>query len=115
MRQSWGPGLLLLGAVILIEGEPPVSEWVGGGMVGVQGPPSAQQPLQLGVCEEDCLWGVSPPVVIQPCLAVSGDVCVCVCVRKGVMFLGWRSLSAGLSVLCVFPVPLSAPLPPARP
>lgn len=68
----------------------------------VQGPPSAQQPLQLGVCEEDCLWGVSPPGVIQPCLAVSGDICVSVCVKKGVIFLGWRSLSAGLSApVCV--------------
>ncbi|KAK1344518.1 hypothetical protein QTO34_013215 [Cnephaeus nilssonii] len=28
MKQSWGPGLLILGAVVLIEGEPPVLEWV---------------------------------------------------------------------------------------
>lgn len=34
MKQSWGPGLLILGAAVLIEGEPPVlervGEWYGG-------------------------------------------------------------------------------------
>lgn len=29
MKQSWGPGLLILGAVVFIEGEPLVIEWVG--------------------------------------------------------------------------------------
>lgn len=54
MKQSPGLGLLILGAVVLIEGEPPMFGW-GRGVVGVQGSPSAQQPLQFGVCE-DCLW-----------------------------------------------------------
>lgn len=29
MKQSWGLGLLVLGAAVLIEGEPPVPEQVG--------------------------------------------------------------------------------------
>lgn len=29
MRQSRGPGLLILGAVVLTEGESPTSEWAG--------------------------------------------------------------------------------------
>ena len=39
MKQSWGPGLLILGAVVLIEGESPClgREWY----VGVRGLSSA--------------------------------------------------------------------------
>lgn len=51
MKPSWGQGLLILGAVVLVEGEPPVFECMGVWYRGTQRPPSAQQPLQLGVCE----------------------------------------------------------------
>lgn len=48
MKQSWGPRLLILGMVVLVEGESPVSGWVGSGM-GFTSHPLPQQPLQ--VCE----------------------------------------------------------------
>lgn len=102
MKQSWGPGLLILGAVVLIEGEPPVLEWVG--WWGFRGHPLPSSPCSLVCVKTACGW--QSACGDRPCLAVCGDVCVAVWVEESVC----RAVSA-----CVFPVPLSAPLLPARP
>lgn len=57
MKQSWGSGLLILGAVVLTEGE--LSVLSGAEVVwwGFMGHPLSEQPLKRGVCEGTvCLW-----------------------------------------------------------
>lgn len=56
MQQSWGPALLILAAVVLVEGEPPR---VSGQGSGVAGPPAVPAGLQLGGCEGASPWGDS--------------------------------------------------------
>lgn len=61
MQQSWGPALLILAAVVLVEGEPPR---VSGQGSGVAGPPLSQQACSSGGCEGASPWGDSRPVLV---------------------------------------------------
>lgn len=100
MEQSWGPGLLILGAVVLIEGEPPgLSGW---GVVrwGCRGQPLPSSPCSL-VCVRKAACGVTVRLWWYSHLAVLwGRLCGCLC-QNGRDILVLEE-SAGLSApVCV--------------
>lgn len=103
MQQSWGPALLILAAVVLVEGEPPR---VSGQGSGVAGPPLSQQACSSG--------GVR---VRARGATVGRCWCDRVCLRSSCLRQNrwdFPRPDDGLCLLslslCVYPAPLSASL-----